>query len=50
MPVEIYDETEHRCANLERTNRELKKQLRDLEKEIRELKGSAPVLAAMPIG
>ena len=50
MPVEAHDETERRCANLERTNSELKKQLRDLEKEIRELKGSVPVLAADELG
>lgn len=48
--VAAHDETEHRCANLERTNRELKKQLRDLENELRTLKSSLPVLAADELG
>jgi predicted nucleic acid-binding Zn-ribbon protein len=49
-PVATHDETERRCANLERTNHELKKQLRELESELRELKNSLPVLAADHLG
>jgi hypothetical protein len=49
-PVAGHDETERRCANLERTNRELKRQFRELERESRELKHSVPVLAAEELG
>lgn len=49
-PVDAADETDRRCANLERTNRELKTQLRELEDELRELKNSLPALAADELG
>ena len=49
-PVDGQDETARRCSSLERTNRELKKQLRALENELRELKHSVPVLAADELG
>jgi hypothetical protein len=49
-PVDGRGETERRCSSLERTNRELKKQLRTLENELRELKHSVPVLAADELG
>jgi hypothetical protein len=44
------DESERRCASLERTNRELKKQVRGLEAELRALKSSGPVVVAEEFG
>jgi hypothetical protein len=44
------DETEQRCANLERTNRELKRQSKELDARLREIKRSAPVEIAAFLG
>jgi hypothetical protein len=44
------DETERRCASLEQTNRELRRQSRELDARMRELKRSAPADLANALG
>ncbi len=44
------DETERRCASLEQTNRELKRQLKELDAQMRELRRSDPAEFVTALG